>query len=97
MSKGFEKFGKIMAILLLVSFSLILNGFVFMQIWNWFMPHIGFNLITIPIALGLSTLIALLKNTNIAEKKTEKLDRIISIIVSPLFVLLFGWLIHLFI
>ena len=83
--------------------SIILNALVFAKLWAWFVvPFFGVKALTIPMAMGLSLMIKYLTYTHVPEKEYEsQLDAVrvafARIIGIPMFVLLIGWIISLFI
>ncbi len=94
--KGFAVFEAITMLVLLVPVSAVLNGFVLMKIWNWFMPYIEVSKISIPVAIGLSSLVWLFRDMTLQKKKMSTKESIMSIFVPPLFMLGFSYIITLF-
>lgn len=92
---------EIIAGLLAIPIGIILRGFVLCKLWSWFIVY-QFSLpeLTIPIALGISLLIAMLTHqyqTNKEEKERGIMHLVSLTIIAPLFFLACGWIISLFI
>ncbi len=51
---------------------MIYEGWVLATIWNWFMPEVGFGTITVPVAMGVNLVFAVLlgpRDTKVSEAK----------------------------
>lgn len=92
-------------LLLIVTFvaGTILRGWVLSVLWGWFVvPFFGLTMLSIPLALGISLLVGILTKEDTdcvkPERSTEEAwaYSISSILLGPLLVLLFGFIIHLF-
>lgn len=98
-----ENFGKFMAIVLAMIISPIINGFVIVKLWSWFIvPTFEIQSISIVEAIGLMFLVNYLK-TNV-EEKNEGNDfwgkfayRIAFVVGMSCFALLSGWIVQMFI
>lgn len=84
----------------LVVLGMAAHGFTLFKLWGWYVvPYFNLPPISIPIAIGLSMMIALTTHqNNVAEKKTEGMsDKIASVIMStvgqPLITLFIGWVV----
>ncbi len=97
-------FGGIIGISLLIALSSIFNGYTLSILWEWFIvPVFGLPQLSVAPAIGIALVIGYLthqSNPDVEEKEretSEKVARVIATsIVRPLFVLLFGWVVHLF-
>jgi hypothetical protein len=98
-NKFFSCVGIVLLGLLAIAISAVVSGFVFMILWGWFaVPIFGLPALTIPQALGVSTLISLATyrdNPNKGETKGFAESLFGSIIISLVF-LAYGWVITLF-
>lgn len=95
--------------LLLLPLNMILRGYALCALWAWFIvPQFEVKPLTIPIALGISILAAMLtKNINLDDKKTEEqtdqkrltgfVQSAFVAILLPLMSLGGGWVVHLFV
>ena len=75
--------------------TIILRGLVLKILWGWFLVPLGVMAITIPHALGFATIVTYLTYTIPTEHVTWDVVMTINIGVS-LFILLFGYIFHLF-
>ena len=96
-------FGYLCLIPVLMILSPIWSGYALSILWRWFMvPLFGFCDLSIPYAIGLTLIVRFLTHIQVYDKDNrehfnEKLVFSIAIaIFSPAFVLLFGWIIHMF-
>lgn len=75
--------------------TVILKGFVLKVLWGWFMTPLGVAAISIPQALGISIIVALLIFR--VPSKEVKLEEIMTASIGiSCFTLLLGYIIHLF-
>jgi len=96
--------GWITFLLISVVLSNILSGYVLSILWGWFItPTFGLPLLSIPIAIGLSLVIRYLtQDYNNTKNKDESFayslcKALIYSTIKPLFALLMGWVVKLFI
>jgi hypothetical protein len=108
MNKDNETFlsclGAIGIVIILVPLSIIMRGWVLSIMWGWFIvPLFGLPALTIPYAIGVSAVIALLKGSSTDNKKDDKkalekfLEALFVAFVAPLITLGFGWIVLQFI
>ena len=96
--------GIIVAFALAITVGAIINGWVLSILWEWFIAPV-FNLpsLSLPLAIGLALVISYLTYQNIdcKPKESDDGDAVIKLVMvmvlRPLLVLFFGWVIHLFI
>jgi len=86
--------------LLVAIISTILGGIAIMLMWRWFIAT-PFNImeITIPQAIGIDTLLSMINAKLSDYNSKEQLDNITKcyiMIATPLFSLLIGYIVHLF-
>lgn len=80
--------------------AIFLRGLVLSQIWAWFVVPLGVTPITLPWALGISTLAYLLTDhANQNEHESDELSAVVRRVMVRVFVTLaaalaFGWLYH---
>jgi hypothetical protein len=78
----------------------LLNGWVLLLLWRWFMPVLfpDVPLLTVPVAIGISLIVSLLTHqdmSDVAKKKdTDKWSTLTGLFTRPLFVLLIGWIVR---
>jgi NADH:ubiquinone oxidoreductase subunit 6 (subunit J) len=82
--------------------SLILNGFVFMKMWNWFvLGNLSSYKMTLVIGIALNVFVsfATSRMTATKDERTDKEKMVASLsycLFAPLLVLLTGWILTLF-
>ena len=83
--------------------SSIFNGYALSVLWGWFVvPTFGLPELTIAPAIGLAMVVSYLTHQHRTDEKSEKnfgeqMATTFSWAISkPLFALLFGWVVHLF-
>lgn len=91
-----------LAVLALLIPSIILRGFVLSYLWQWFVVPLGAVSISIPIAIGLSMLVAFLTHQDQSLLVKQKVDNIVGkaigkMMFTPLLIWFIGWVIQLFI
>lgn len=88
-------------IVVLITYSTILHGWIFYKFWHWFVLPVFPELpeLTFYMALGLATFTTLLKATVIDELDDQYKDgaKKYTALLWPWVTLLFGWVIHVFI
>jgi len=103
---GLEILGGIAANILLVPYSMLMNGWAIVKLWGWFMVPLGLPVLTIPMALGLFTIVAYMTyQINYAEIQADSGKGVRYVLVKgfviatfkPLTAILMGWIIHGFI
>lgn len=94
-------FGGIMLFLIVLVGSTIANGYVFSQLWSWFVvPTFALPVLSIPVAIGIAGIVRYLTHqiNDLEEKKrtpSEQLFRSLSMtIFYPLFTYWFGAIVH---
>lgn len=93
----------IIGVIFIAIISTIFNGFALSQLWSWFVvTTFGLQAITIPQAIGISMVIGFLTgNSTTDNDKSDSTEKIIKAIVTaifkPVFALIFGYIIYLFI
>lgn len=94
--------GVIFSFLILGVISSIWNGYAISVLWGWFItPVFGLPILNIPQAIGLGLIITFLTQAIDCRKdeddtKTQIIKSIFIIILRPLFALLIGYIVHLF-
>lgn len=85
------------AYLFAVPIAVFLRGWVLQKLWSWFIVK-QFNQpeISIPVALGVVTIIGLLTYQNNDNSKKDAMVTITVSILTPLLALFFGWIYTLF-
>ena len=91
-------------LLLMVPFSLALNGLVFRSLWAWFaVPQFHLAPVSVPMAVGLSELVGLvvMPSAPTSNKEGQTATQVFSTAAGislgrPLLYLLIGYLVHLF-
>lgn len=97
-----EKFGKFITIVLIMIISSIVNGFVILKLWTWFIvPIFEIQPLRLIEAIGLMFLVNYLMIKQ--YKKTEKeefwekfISNLVFLIFYSAFTLFAGWLVNLF-
>lgn len=85
----------------------LVNGFVLVRLWTWFaVPSLGVRQISFVPAIGIGLLVSFLTHQNTppypgdAEKSMELSDAIgsaiVNVVVDPLYALVIGWVVSLF-
>jgi hypothetical protein len=89
---------KALGLLLAIVAVYFINGFVISKMWAWFIvPTFGAPQLSIPVAIGIGMLIAMLAKNNIEKKEKESLLVTIGIaLLSPLMTLLIAWIVYQF-
>lgn len=102
---GFEVLGFLFAIILLIPYSMLMNGWAITKLWGWFIVPFGLPALTIPMALGIFTFVTYMTyRIDFAEAKADAAKGIGHVLVKsftvstfkPLTAILMGWIIHLF-
>jgi hypothetical protein len=81
----------------------VCSGWVLQLMWRWFMPVLfpGIPLLSLPVAIGISLIAALLTHqdmSHLAKKPGPKTwQPLVDLFTRPLFVLLIGWVVRQFI
>lgn len=93
--------GAFVGLVLMVAGLTILNAFVLIKLWGWFIvPFFGLPPLIIPVAIGIAMIVSFLAipiNTAKAEDDPAvKKGHIISGIVRPFVILLLGWIVSSF-
>ena len=86
-------------VILLMAISLLTEGIVLYQMWFWFIIPLGLPKINLAHAFGLVIFSNFLTYHYYSFKKNDKsnaVESLMYIFVRPLFVLILGWIIHLF-
>ena len=87
-----EAFLKFIGTLGFVFLSAILQGFVLVKLWGWFVvPQFGLAALSIPVALGLTLIISYLTSHYHGEDRRETSEKFGAAISKPLFALFIGW------
>lgn len=78
--------------------SSILNGFVLVKLWEWFLvTPFGFPKLSVPVAIGISIIAKYLTIQQIPKTDNKSTDTYCFAIVYPLLTLCIGWVVHLFV
>jgi hypothetical protein len=95
--------GAFVLLLALIIISPIINGFVGMTLWNWFLPeHFGVRPLTLPLAIAVALIVAQFSGTNRISKKSDKDEKWYAQLFAhwvfvPVFVLGMGWIVKQFV
>jgi len=86
----------------LMAISAILNGFVLVKLWSWFIvPTFGLPALSIPLAIGIALTAKFitqdLSNINNAKQEGSNWTPIVVAFANPFLVLLFGWIVKCFV
>ena len=73
----------------------IWGGLVLSILWGWFIVPLGLPEIGLANAIGVSLVVGFLTRHHATSEK-DLSDRIIESLITPLIVLGFGWVVHLF-
>ena len=100
-NKGFGCFGLVVFTVILAAIGAILNGWVLSVVWLWFVVPFGAPTLTIPQAIGISLVAALLthqenKNDNDDDFTEAIIKAVIVAIASPLMTIGFAYIVKLF-
>lgn len=93
--------GAFVVVAVIIAVSAVLNGWVLTNLWHWFaVPIFGFHDLSIVQAIGVALIIGFLTRQSITTKKndSDKTDWVATTVnlLSPLIVLLVGYIVHLF-
>ena len=97
-----ENFGKFMTVILAMVISPIINGFVVLKLWAWFIvPTFEAQPLRIVEAIGLMFIVNYLKTKTLKEADKDKFwelfaAKFVFIIIYSGFALLAGWVVSLF-
>lgn len=98
-----KNLGKLMAVLLLIVLSPLIQGFVFMKLWNWFaVPIFELNTLNLIEAIGLAYLIGYVRY-KADDSPQEKglpgeifIKAILHLIIPSVIFLFLGWIVQSF-
>lgn len=104
---GFGCIGGLIAAFGAIVAGIILEGFVIMKLWEWFIvPTFGFDTLELPVAIGISTLASVIQNYHDHDKqnKDEGDNNLLKTygklfyisIGRPLVFLFIGWIVSMF-
>lgn len=100
----FGCFGLVVLIIVGIVTSAILNGYVLMKLWEWFiMPTFeSAPALSIPVAIGVGLLVSLLtyhttNNKSNDDSTTEGVVRFVLVVFHPLLYLVLGWIVYQFV
>lgn len=92
--------GLLFSVVGIVVVAAILQGLVLSALWGWFVvPTFGLAPLSIPAAIGLGLILAFTthqRNLAKEDKKDSAGTVIVNIVLHPLIVLAFGWIVSLF-
>lgn len=92
--------GVVAVLAAVVALSAIINGWVLTYLWHWFaVPIFGFHELTIVQAIGIGLIIGFMTHKAVISKKDSRdtdWGGTIGNLLSPFFVLFFGYIVHLF-
>lgn len=71
-------------------------GWILMTIWNWFLVEIGIDEINILPAIGISLIVSLLTIKQLDKSTKPNMENVSVSLVTPLAILLYAWIFHLF-
>lgn len=94
--------GGCLFVMALVAVGSILRGYVLTQLWTWFVltTFPGAPVLSIPVAIGLAATVGMLSGTsysssgsaNDEERRSKAVNSAVSIVLTPLLALIFGWI-----
>jgi hypothetical protein len=87
--------------IILIPVLVIFQGWVLTVLWSWFVvPTFRLPELSIAVAIGLTLVVSMFKTYTINNDKNltseDKLVKAVAAVLVPLFVLFFGWIVHLF-
>jgi len=93
-----DRLSKLIGVLVLVVLLFLLNAFVIIKLWSWFVLILFPECprLTYPIAIGLSLLVSLLTRHSYSKNDGLK-DKWLDAFAYPLVSLLAGWIAHCFV
>jgi hypothetical protein len=95
-----ETFGKVVVLLILGFVAALVKGFVLSTMWGWFIvPTFGLPAISLLVSVGVIYIITVFTYqpyTGVDAKETPITFVVNHGIMTPLFLLFFGWIVHLF-
>jgi len=96
-----ENFGKFMTIVIVMITAPLINGFVFIKLWHWFVvPTFGLGELRLIEAIGLVALISFINAKKTNKQETDfwvgLIESIAYMVLLACFTLFFGWIISLF-
>ena len=86
---------KILSVILLIPISVTLRGIAVALLWGWFLTPLGLPTISIPLAIGISLLVGYLTG-NYKEDAEDIGEAVLDAILAPIFVIIVGFIISLF-
>lgn len=98
--------GTLATVLIIGLLSSILNGWVLTILWGWFIvPLFSLPPLSLPIAIGIALIIKMLTASNInprSDKTNEEKFKafgqlLLSLFLTPMIALLWGWIFHFFV
>lgn len=95
--------GVIVTFLAAIALSSVIHGWALMKLWGWFIfPYFDVPMITIPVAIGISLIVGMLavKSDSIDSNKKQSTEdavaQLVGNVLSPVVVVLIGWIVTLF-
>jgi len=93
--------GFVATFIAVVVIATILNGWVLTILWGWFiMPVFNFPALSLVPGIGLALIVSYLTYQDIICELEDSVDgaivKLFQVVIRSLFVLLFGWVLHLF-
>lgn len=85
-----------LGILVFLVLASVVRGFVLSIMWSWFLVPLGVPAISIPLAIGISMLVAMLTNHDAQTNKRGIGEAISIALIGPFVVLALAWVVTLF-
>lgn len=74
---------------------IVLRGFALVYLWGWFIVPLGLPQVQMAHAIGILMLMAYMTHEGYTDPKTTTTTKIITSVIQPPIVLLFGYIVHL--
>lgn len=88
---------KIIILLLSIPVAIYLRGLAIVCLYDWFiLDTFSAPELSVISAIGISVIVGYLTDQDVVKKEKEWNERVISMILTPLFVISFGWILSLF-
>jgi len=82
------------AVLLIIA--ILINGFVLKYLWGWFMVPLGIVQIGIAHAIGITVIVGYLTQRDSKVNMDGFIERLVSVAIASLLILLIGYIVHSF-
>ena len=86
-----------LGLIVLTIVAYLLNGVALKLLWGWFMVStLGLPVISLVQAIGIGIVIGFLTQQHIPRDEDEKKELLVFEVLTPVIVIAFGWIVHLF-